>query len=268
VKHALKKEYMKKIKKAPGSRKHMLKSEYSRRLRDFKSSLVKFKGHSRWDGTSISEEYTHGNGESMMVLQGADFDNYYFFMDGRLWKWVRTMPARSFRSYKKFSRSIEKKFGNGYEKQGETTPGSGREYRFIEFLDRNSRLRAVDRSSAHRDYALIFEEMATVRNLHTLRPGTPSPRQLHQKKLSEKRERAEAAKREKAAKEEAKRRSVFSHERRGETDREYQERKRRVQEKNRRAQEAKYERKRAAKRAKALEALKGLEDDDPLAGVK
>jgi hypothetical protein len=267
VKAALKKEYRARIKKAGAASKHMLKSEYSRRLRSFQNSLVEFNGRSHWDRTSIGEEYTHGNGESMMVLEGDDFDNYYFFMDGRLWKWVRTMPARSFGNYKKFSKSIQKKFGRGYEKQDETNPGSGREYRFIEYLDRNSRLRAVDRSGEHGDYALVFEEMATVRNLSALRPGVA--RRSKPRRSRAARDRAPDSSTERAAPDtDKKHRRVFSKQKRAETEKAYQERKRRVQEKYERAQRAKYERKKAAKRAKALEALKGLEDDDPLAGAR
>ncbi len=267
VKGALKKEYTSKLKKAKGTSKHMLKSEYSRRLNAFKNSLVEFNGRSRWDHTSISEEYTHGNGESMMVLQGDAFDSYYFFIDGRLWKWVRTMPARSFGSYKKFSRSIEKKFGKGYEKNGETNPGSGREYRFIEYLNRSSRLRAVDRGDRYNDYVLVFEEMATVRNLSALRPGTvrrtPSRISRVEEEPAQRRSGGEKARRGT----DRPQRSVFSHEQRSETEQQYQERRRRVLQKRERSQRAKHERTRARKKAKALDSLIGLENDDPLAGV-
>jgi hypothetical protein len=262
VKKALKKEYSQKVKK--GMSKSSAKSEYKRRLKAFERSYTEFDGRSRWDSTSVAEEYTHGNHEAMMVLEGKGGDNYYFFIEGRLWKWVRTMPGHAFSNHKQFAKTVKKRFGRGYAKKGEINKGSGAKYKYIEFLDRNNRLRAVDKTGNYGEYALIFEEMETVRSLAGLRSGGKRNKARSNSvddDDSSSRQVASTSKRKGK-----KRRSLFADERDGESDAEYQARKRKVLEERKRKQRAMFERKQEAKKGKVLDGLEGIEDDDPLAG--
>src|SRR5262245_18419864 len=75
-----------------------LKGKLKDKARDFEKSLVEFDGgRTRWDTTPVAEEYTHGNEEAMLTFRDADgSDNYYFFISGELWKWVKLYPAASF----------------------------------------------------------------------------------------------------------------------------------------------------------------------------
>ena len=129
-------------------------------------SHVDFDGkRTRYDGSLIGEEYTHGNDESMLAYKDKDAENYLFFIGGELWKWVKVYPTSTFRG--RFAETVKKKFGKGYEKNGEVNPGSGALYDYIEYNDRNTRLRAVDKSAEGQRYVLMFESAATARSGRT-----------------------------------------------------------------------------------------------------
>lgn len=257
------------------------------RLQDLDASYVEFDGKpTRWDSSSVAEEYTHGNEEAMLSYKDSDnSENYYFFIGGQLWKWVKLYPASAFGNHD-FAAKIRDRFGKGYDKQGEVNPGCGRSYQFIEFLDRNTRLRAVDKTKEQRQYSLMFEAMDTVRSLASLRSSTirratykstsavasaPAPARMdapastapHFQK-GDSSSGAVASKGGKAKK------SLFSDDQQGSSDNaaDYNARKQRMQTEARDKQRHTYERGEEAKKGKILDDLAGMDDDDPLSGAK
>jgi hypothetical protein len=77
-----------------GMSKLELKSALKGKLTE--SSYVEFNGRSRFDSQPIGEDYTHGNEEAMMSYRASDgSENYYFFIGGELWKWVKLYPYSS-----------------------------------------------------------------------------------------------------------------------------------------------------------------------------
>ena len=271
-----------------------LKGKLKDKARDFENSTVEFDGKkTRWDSSPVAEEYTHGNEEAMMTYKDADgSDNYYFFIGGELWKWVKVYPSASFggRDFAKFSKKVEGRFGKGREKQAEVNPGSGYSYKFIEYLDRESRLRAVDKTESQGQFALVFESMGTVRSLSALRSSTI--RRATNKKAAavakaprgEEDEEAIEAPKAKAGKAAparngqqsgftlaaAKKGSIFGGDSQGaDSDQgEYEARKERVQAQDRDRQKRAHQRAEDSKKGKTLDELAGMDDDDPLAGVK
>jgi hypothetical protein len=272
-----------------------LKGKLKDKAREFDSSFVEFDGsRTRWDSAPVAEEYTHGNEEAMMTFKDSDgSENYYFFIGGELWKWVKLYPAASFggRDFDKFSKKVEGRFGKGREKEAEVNPGSGYSYKFIEYLDRESRLRAVDKTEGQGQFALVFESMGTVRSLTAMRSSTI--RRAVNKKAAV----AKAAPREEEADEEAieapraakgktpartnqqssaftlaaaKKGSIFSGDSSNgdSNENDYQARKERIQAQEREKQERAHQRAEDSKKGKTLDELAGMDDDDPLAGVK
>jgi biotin carboxyl carrier protein len=166
-----------------GMRNHDVKSALRSELTDksklagLEASYVEFDGRpTHWDNTSLAEEYTHGNDEAMMTVEDNDGTrNYYFFIGGELWKWVKLYPpsAVGSRDFAGFSSTIQRRFGKGHSKKGEVNSGSGKAYKFVEYVDRNTRVRAVDKSKEQGNYALMFESLDTVRSLATLRSNAP-----------------------------------------------------------------------------------------------
>jgi hypothetical protein len=253
------------------------------------SSYVEFDGKpSRYDNTPIGEEYTHGNEEAMLSYKDADgSENYYFLIGGQLWKWVKLYPTSAFggSNYGKFSAAVQKKFGTGHEKEGEVNPGSGQRYKYIEFLDRNTRLRAVDKS-ANGKYALMFESMDTVRGLASLRANTirrgskpVKPAAVAQNTRDDDQDSAPPSKSQQRLLQPAaqpgaiasankNKKSIFTDEQnQGDTAESYQSKKQRVQQEARDRQRRTYERGEEQKKGKVLDSLAGVDDDDPISGM-
>lgn len=261
------------------------------------ATLAEFDGsRSRWDSAPVAEEYTHGNEEAMLSYKDSDgSENYYFFIGGELWKWVKYYPASAFggRDFDGFAAKVRKRFGKGHEKEAEVNPGSGYRYKFLEYLDRNTRLRAVDKTERQGQYALVFEAMDTVRSLSALRSNTirratnkkaamakAAPREEEEEDEDE----AEEAPRNSRAKEpsrsssssrptftlaSSKKKSIFADEQQdGESSSEYEARKRRVQDQAQQTQRKQHERNEDEKKGKILDELAGVDDDDPISGMK
>lgn len=242
---------------------------YAQRTKaDVDKKVVNFESKgSKWDNSPVSGEFTYGNNESMVASRGKDADVYYFFSDGKLWKIVKILKNAK-GDFKKFSAQVESKFGKGRAKKGEVTPGQGNT-QWLEFLDRNSRMRAVDNSGKRGGFAIIYEEMATVRALASTRPKTPSrlgglsDDDDNAPKNELKSNSAPSGGDGQIAKASPKQRSVFGNEQHQETDAEYQAKK----QKSLASQKAIHDRKEDAKRGEVLKQLDSVNDSDPLGGL-
>jgi hypothetical protein len=245
------------------------------------SSHVEFDGkRTRYDGSLIGEEYTHGNDESMLMFKDKDAENYLFFIGGELWKWVKVYPTASFRGG--FANAVKKKFGKGYDKNGEVNPGSGALYDFVEYIDRETRLRAVDKSAASQRYVLMFESMSTARSIsslrgNTIRRGTPAKKTAVAKRKVEDdeddddevtRAPAPSAPGTLAGRVAKNKKSIISENDHEETAEEYQARKERTQAAAREQQKRLHQRSEESKKGKVLDELAGIDDDDPTAGME
>jgi hypothetical protein len=256
------------------------------------ATVAEFDGsRSRWDSTPVAEEYTHGNEEAMVTAKADDgSENHYFFIGGELWKWVKYYPASAFggRDFDGFAAKVRKRFGKGHEKEAEVNPGSGYRYKFLEYLDRNTRLRAVDKTERQGQYALVFESMDTVRALSALRSNTirrhtnkaavakAAPRAVEEEdaeeespKARKEASRTSAPSRPTFTLASSKKKSIFEGEREeGESSAEYEARKQRVQQQAQAAQRKQHEKNEDAKKGKILDELAGVDDDDPISGMK
>jgi hypothetical protein len=254
-------------------------------------AYVEFDGKStRWDSSPVGEEYTHGNEEAMLSHSSGESEDYYFFIGGELWKWVKVYPASSFggRGFDKFAGKIRDRFGKGFEKQAEVNPGSAQVYNFLEFLDRNTRLRAVDKTSEYGKYMLVFESMDTVRSLSALRSNTirrGGPKRPNALASAKTPRRSSADEDEEEAPTRSvtrapaptasspstlkNKKSIFSDEQQGdESAAAYNARKQRVIEEERTKQKRMHDRNEEAKKGKTLDALAGIDDNDPIGGMK
>jgi hypothetical protein len=273
-----------------GMRNHDVKSALRSELTDksklagLEASYVEFDGHpTRWDNTGIAEEYTHGNDEAMMTVEDNDgARNYYFFIGGELWKWVKLYPASAVggRDFAGFSSTIQRRFGKGHSKKGEVNTGSGKSYKFVEYVDRNTRVRAVDKMKEQGNYALMFESLDTVRTLATLRSNTPRPNATERAANDSGREDAPTAQKAQSKHDDddgvaspvsgsasaTKSRSIFSEG--GDDDgKDEGGRKSRAQANARKAQQRGEDRPHADRQTRNLDRLLGADDDDPLLGL-
>jgi hypothetical protein len=140
-------------------------------LKKLRESYVQFDGQTTgWDLGFLREEFTHNNGESMLVYKDSNSQNYYFFINDRLWKWYKALNIEVFegKSFATFADAIQKKFGKAKEVTGELAPGTGQRH-WLEWQDDNTRLRAVDQTSFYGFYCLVFEDKNTLGKLASLR---------------------------------------------------------------------------------------------------
>ncbi len=255
------------IKKANGAKQAKLKDEAKRAASEIEKSRVDFEGgKSRWDSSPVAGEFNYDDDESMIVAKGPNgATNYYFFRGGDLWKWVKSVDASAVNGgYKKFSSSVEDKFGKGRAKKGVANPAQG-ETQWTEYLDRNSRMRATD-NSKRGAYALIFEDMSVVRELAALRPKTPTRLAGGDEEEEVAAKPAKAAPDSEIARAQTKR-SIFANDQREETEADYQARREKERNDARDRQSRMHQRKQDAKQGEILKQLDGIDDKDPLGGL-
>jgi hypothetical protein len=268
VKRKLGEQYAAKISKANSAQQSKLRDEMKRAQADVDKSRVEFEGsRSRWDSSPVAGEFNYGDDQSMVVAKSEGSQSFYFFRDGRLWKWYKALDSAQFSGggFKKFSSSIEGSFGKGRAKKGELNPNQG-ETQWVEYIDRSSRMRAAD-NSKRGVFALIFEDMSVVRELASLRPTKPS-------RLAGQDDDDAAP----PAKEPVKtgdstiaraqtKRSVFASEPTQESEADYQSRKQKAADEARERQTRAHQRKEEAKKGEVLKTLDGIDDKDPLGGL-
>lgn len=147
-----------------------LREEARVKIKAIKDSLVEFDGRSTgWDASFLRNEFTHNNGEAMLVTRDENSQNYFFFIDGKLWKWYKAFEASAFkvRDFKGFSRVVQGKFGRAKRAKGKDA--SGRTTKSLEWQDADTSLRAVDQTRFYGFYSLVFAEKQTQERLAVLR---------------------------------------------------------------------------------------------------
>jgi hypothetical protein len=170
----IKEKYRPLIAKATGA---IEEDKYRAKARDelgrIKSSLVEFNGRKTgWDVSFLKEEFTHNNNESMFVVTDENSQNYYFFINGKLWKWYKAFSADAFqgKSFDKFADAVQGRYGKAQVREGQ-----GKQ-RWLEWQDTGTNLRAVDNNQFYGFYCLVFEHKDTLRRLADLRTVKPSER--------------------------------------------------------------------------------------------
>jgi hypothetical protein len=148
-----------------------LRQQAKNEVEAIRKGTVDFDGRATgWDVSFIKNEFTQGNGESMLVVRDANSQNFYFFIEGKLWKWYKAFDAAVFPAgnFDVFAGSVQRRFGPAKSVSGELRPGEG-QLRWLEWQDKQSRLRAVDETAFYGFYCLVFEQKSTVDNLAKLR---------------------------------------------------------------------------------------------------
>jgi hypothetical protein len=122
------------------------------------------------DVSFLKGEFTHHNGETLLVVSDDNSENYYFFIQNKLWKWYKAFKADAFegKSFDQFADAIQGRYGKGKKVEGEATHGGGKQS-WVEWQDQATRLRAVDNSHFYGFYCMVFEDKATLRKLPELR---------------------------------------------------------------------------------------------------
>jgi len=122
------------------------------------------------DVSFLKGEFTHHNAETLLAVSDDSSENYYFFVQNKLWKWYKAFKADAFegKKFPQFAEAIQGRYGKGKAVEGDATHGGGKQA-WVEWQDQTTRLRAVDNSGFYGFYCLVFEDKATLRKLPDLR---------------------------------------------------------------------------------------------------
>lgn len=79
-------------------------------------SYVTFDGQATsWEDTPVASQYTHGNGEAMLVVKRGANRTHLFFIQDKLWKLFETVSkSESGTNFHRFSRTLRRRFGAGH----------------------------------------------------------------------------------------------------------------------------------------------------------
>jgi hypothetical protein len=171
--------YRPRLAKAPGAiEEDRLRHSMNEEIRRLQDSYFEFEGRmSGYDSGFLRHEYTHHNHESMLRFRSETSDDYYFFIQNKLWKWYRAFHASVFSGadFDQFSEALQSRYGRGRVRSGELYD-DGTTMQWIEWQDRATRARAIDNTHFYGMYCLVFESRETLGRLSELRTVTPTKR--------------------------------------------------------------------------------------------
>lgn len=174
----LREEYRPRIARAPGAiEEDRLRYEMNDRIRSVRESWFQFDGNvSGYDQSFLRTEYTHNNQEAMVRIPSPRVaDDYYFFIQGKLWKWYRAFKGDTFAGvdFDTVAAAFEQRYGPGTRREGVRIPDGPTE-RWIEWHDATTNARIMDTSS-YGFYALVLEDRDTASRIESLRPNRRVP---------------------------------------------------------------------------------------------
>lgn len=134
------------------------------KIERLRRSYVKFNGRiTGWDLSPIGPEFRHKSDESMLVNQEETSRDYYFFINGRLWKWYREFRPEAFgdQPFEIIGEAMQRRFG-------QATPMSGEPYDrpWLQWSINNTRVRMLNNGGA---FALVLSSEPTEKRLAVLR---------------------------------------------------------------------------------------------------
>lgn len=175
----IREEYRERISKAHNhTDQDRLVLERNRAVQRLRRNVVRFDGRTTgYDSGFLRDEFTHNNNEEMIRVRGDNADDYFFFIDGKLWKWYHAFDASVFSGadWATFKTALERRFGEGLERTGKIHEHAD-ERTWVEWQDDDTRARALDNTTFYGFYCLVFESKETLANLDQLRSNAPRRR--------------------------------------------------------------------------------------------
>jgi hypothetical protein len=151
-------------------RQDALYQEAQQRYLSIRSGFVAFDGRKTgWDVSPLVDEFRHGSGESLLVVDDEQAREHYFFINGRLWKWYRELKPGAWdgagADYDRMAARLRSAFGAAKPQQQRRneagTPLTG-----AVFEDERSSVTLLKRGA---ETCLVYEERATLAHLAMLR---------------------------------------------------------------------------------------------------
>jgi hypothetical protein len=145
-----------------------IRNKMMQEIKKLKKSYVKFDGkRTGFEGVMIEDEFTHNNGESMLMWDAGKFVEYLFFFDGRFWKRLRSFRKDTLEgevTFETYVQTLTNRFGEGKEIRNEAG-----ELTEIMWQNDDTYMAARDKSGFYGVYCLVFMAKAAQDNLARLR---------------------------------------------------------------------------------------------------
>ena len=148
-----------------------LRHKMAEETREIRDSYLEFDGTpSAYDSGYLKGEFTHRNGESLLRVRTKNTQDFFFFINDRLWKRYRAFDASVFEgaSFADFGSALQKRYGKAKARSGVRTPGTP-STQWLEWRQPRVLARAVDNNEFYGFYCLILEDPKTVAQLGKLR---------------------------------------------------------------------------------------------------
>jgi len=145
-------------------------------IRQIRDSYLEFDGTpSAYDSGYLKGEFTQKNGESLLRVRTKNTQDYFFFINDRLWKRYRAFDASVFEgaTFEQFGQALQQRYGKAKKKNGVFVPGT-QPTQWYEWKERRVRARAVDNNEFYGFYCLVLEDPKTVARLDQLRKNKPA----------------------------------------------------------------------------------------------
>lgn len=143
-------------------------TEETRQIRD---SYFEFDGTpSAYDSGYLKGEFTHRNGESLLRVRTENTQDFFFFINERLWKRYRAFDASVFEgaSFNDFGNALQDRYGRAKAKSGVRTPGTA-STQWFEWKEPSVVASAVDNNEFYGFYCLVLEDPKTAAKIGKLR---------------------------------------------------------------------------------------------------
>jgi len=152
------------------------------KIKAIKDGYIEFNGQvTGYDSSLVKTEYTHHNNESMLVFPkdlktDRKWDDYFFFINGKLWKIFRAFDADMFPGLKwsDVSAAMSTKFGENPLKVKKYDPDT-RVVQVIglQWQDDKTLLTLLNYTSFYGIFCLKFEDKKTLKEIDSLRVNKP-----------------------------------------------------------------------------------------------
>lgn len=133
----------------------------------------------RWDTSFVGNEYTHNNGESLLVYEDSRTGNreFFFFFNDRLWKrfQARNVPRGAQLTFDMFVSSLDGLFETpGMRRMRQDQPDR---IEAVLWQNPTTELRVVDQSTFYGAYCLVYADKSVLARLSELRRNAPAKTQ-------------------------------------------------------------------------------------------
>ena len=148
-----------------------LRHKMAEETREIRDSYLEFDGTpSAYDSGYLKGEFTHRNGESLLRVRTENTQDFFFFINERLWKRYRAFDSSVFEgaSFAEFGAALQQRYGKAKTKSGVRAPGTPTT-QWLEWKEPRVLARAVDNNEFYGFYCLILEDRKTVAQLGKLR---------------------------------------------------------------------------------------------------